>query len=467
MRKMLLFFVVLVVSCFSIDVNAGMITKEWAVKQGGSWWDAINWSHTTEVSDGYITATLDDEGYGIMRKYSKDGKLLWETENYYGYFYGGFEIYKDHIYTLVYDVRYGIYLYKYDMNGKYVDAVGIYTISLDENPYIYAGELFLVDDAYFTIYYANGDRYGTYPEYFFFVDANTFEYDGYEDPYDLSEDYVEEITNGNMDYLSLDYIYDIYEENGYNSYFYQTLRDENYKYFIGTLYNDTDAIGVIVKTDMKYNIVSVVKSDKKNEVYYDAAMVGNGSFIVSSYTTEWQEKYPNGMTSYIKVFDENLKETEKHNISEELGVKYTDVICLSNLTDSFLLQVIGGTDKDINSYFLKYTKPYAIEKKISNGGSVVINENALFGELVTFSVTPMEGYMVKNIKITDMEGNVIDHDNYTFVMPASNVNIDVEFVPVLKENPKTGIVSYTLIGTLILLVGVCIYKHSRKFKVFR
>ncbi len=68
-----------------------------------------------------------------------------------------------------------------------------------------------------------------------------------------------------------------------------------------------------------------------------------------------------------------------------------------------------------------------------NGTATVDKEVAAFGDDITITATPDDGYVVDNVSVKDADGNevtVTDSGNntYTFRMPESNVTVDVTFV---------------------------------------
>ncbi len=114
-----------------------------------------------------------------------------------------------------------------------------------------------------------------------------------------------------------------------------------------------------------------------------------------------------------------------------------------------------------NPIVVKYSIDYAIESKDDGNGKVEVNTNAKAGDKVTFKVTPNEGFVVNTIKITNMNGNVIEHSDNSFIMPSGDVIVDVTFK---KEviNPNT--ISMGIVGLIVVsLIGVFIlYKNGKK-----
>ncbi|MBQ4031575.1 MAG: hypothetical protein II625_07445 [Bacilli bacterium] len=96
---------------------------------------------------------------------------------------------------------------------------------------------------------------------------------------------------------------------------------------------------------------------------------------------------------------------------------------------------------------------YKIETKTDGNGEIKSEKiEAKSGEVIIFTVTPDEGYVIGVIKVTDANGNVItftkdELKGNTFTMPSANVLIEATFV---VANAKTA----TFISVTIILIEV-------------
>lgn len=481
--KKVLWSISLVFASFILMTNVNALEneyleKEWSMAQGYTWWDAINWTQTTEVDDGYLTTTLDSYGYGVLRKISKDGKeIIWESYNNYGLFYGSIQIYNNEIYTLSYDTYYGTYLLKYSMDGDYIDEVQIDDETEDSNPYIYGGELFIKDDKAYVIekgYIGNtsysDNKYG--PRYVSIVDLKTFKYLDWHYYNDYSIDDINRITNGYYE-LTTEALNKIYSENNFKTKVNQQLIRNNYKYYVGVSYNDNETYGLVIKTDMNNNIIWAKKSKENNAYYYDVAYLGNDVIAVSSYTNDLSKKYPEGMTSEIRVYDEDGNIVETHDINKELGIPNSDILTLREYDGAVVAQVLTMYQGALQSFVVKYqiiptsNDIYAINLVVSGEGDVTVNSSALPGEEVSFTVTPRSGYLLKSVVITDDFGNIISHENNKFIMPEGNVTFTAQFVEELKENPETGRYAYIIEAIFVGLGCFLVIKYIKKYDAFR
>ena len=116
------------------------------------------------------------------------------------------------------------------------------------------------------------------------------------------------------------------------------------------------------------------------------------------------------------------------------------------VTDNIILYAgwskISGTSSGGSS-----SKKYSVITDNTENGSIKSStERAAAGRIVTITVTPDDGYEINNVMVTDANGKEIKitdkgDGKYTFVMPASKVEIRAEFVETdAAENgtEKTG-----------------------------
>lgn len=120
--------------------------------------------------------------------------------------------------------------------------------------------------------------------------------------------------------------------------------------------------------------------------------------------------------------------------------------------------VVTKTDTNYKSEV--YSMPQDVKLNVVGDGNVKVSNNARFGEVVTLDINIPEGQMLKKVRVYDANGKEIMVENNTFVMPNSPVTISAEFVEVLKENPKTGIISFAGLG--LASVALYIYFKNKK-----
>ena len=72
----------------------------------------------------------------------------------------------------------------------------------------------------------------------------------------------------------------------------------------------------------------------------------------------------------------------------------------------------------------------------------ISKKNAALGENVTVNTKPNDGYEVDTVTVTDSKGNVIEvtktaDNEFSFVMPGSQVSVDVTFKEINGSPQKT------------------------------
>lgn len=103
--------------------------------------------------------------------------------------------------------------------------------------------------------------------------------------------------------------------------------------------------------------------------------------------------------------------------------------------------------------------PLVVETKTDGNGTVTAAESSRYGEEVTFTVTPKEGYVLGEVKVTDENGNIVVFTDYHFTMPNANVVIDVTFVP---ENPVTADIAIIILVVIAGFTGFAFIKTRKK-----
>lgn len=103
---------------------------------------------------------------------------------------------------------------------------------------------------------------------------------------------------------------------------------------------------------------------------------------------------------------------------------------------------------------------YTITTKTDGNGTVTPSaETEHSGNEVTFVVTPNEGFELKEVKVTDSNGNTITFTDYKFTMPDANVVIEAIFVAKNPETSAINIIVSIILG--IISIGIII-KFKKK-----
>lgn len=165
------------------------------------------------------------------------------------------------------------------------------------------------------------------------------------------------------------------------------------------------------------------------------------------YTEEFQEKYSWiwGTSYWLRTIDPNY---DIYDINTMGDLCLTDVCNSTPSRGVRPLVTISATNID-----------YKIETKTDGNGKVeATHDSAKSGDEVKFTIEPERGYKLKEIKVTDYEGNVIIFTENTFTMPNSNVLIEATFE---IKNPNT--ISISIIAALMFsILSIIIVKVNYK-----
>lgn len=126
----------------------------------------------------------------------------------------------------------------------------------------------------------------------------------------------------------------------------------------------------------------------------------------------------------------------------------------------------GAEKQEVLMYF---EKKFTITSKTDGNGTVEHNDDSYYQEDQSFKITPKEGYVIDEIKVTNPETGetVVYTDEHEFVMPLHDVHIEVTFVKQVVENPKTGINDYLIFIIPVVGLGLYLYNKFNKKNAFR
>lgn len=114
----------------------------------------------------------------------------------------------------------------------------------------------------------------------------------------------------------------------------------------------------------------------------------------------------------------------------------------------------------------EYHLPLSIETKVSGEGRIDVVKTSVYGEEVTFTVTPMDGYVLSYVKVYDKLGNEIVITSNTFTMPNNDVIVEAVFMAnVLNPNTKDiALVAVIILGVVGLLLSINSYRRLNWLK---
>lgn len=216
-------------------------------------------------------------------------------------------------------------------------------------------------------------------------------------------------------------------------YYNESLKTDKYQILVG--YNDLNQ-SVIKLTNTLTN-ENLTKEDLTCSSYLDIELVNNEIIILC--------KNINNETE-LKTYDSKLNLIESKIISLNEPKK---ILKLKN-------NLLVITDK--NQLF--YTYDTNIIKEESLFGTLNIAGTSIPYETISYEIIPNSGYEVESISVKDEYGNIIEIKENKFIMPESNVYINI----VYKENvtnPNTIDSIYIIIIVFVLAIIGIKYAYTK------
>ena len=227
-----------------------------------------------------------------------------------------------------------------------------------------------------------------------------------------------------------------------------------FKNGILSVFNKNDDTNKLIYNGNDYSLSNT------SEKYVDATRMGNYVLGFADSSECIQKGYSNEQhsCSFVDVFDSSMNFIERIDISGGDKTKTyiaNHIVATSN--NSFLVTSRIGDFGPGNYDVLvsKYSLPYNIETKTNGHGNIKVSvKKALSGTVVTFTITPEEGYVLSVVKVTDANGNVVYFKDYTFTMPSADVTVEATFVKAesKEKNPDTS-TKGTIAFALFITVG--------------
>lgn len=178
---------------------------------------------------------------------------------------------------------------------------------------------------------------------------------------------------------------------------------------------------------------NIVKDSTNNTISLGGINLKKGESLEFSYTIDLKEG-----TDFGKNYPINKSDIDK-------GVKFTN-----NGKENLIKSTYPKSNGELYTKKIKETPPapntYKITINPSENGSVTASESTNINkdEEITLTVTPSNGFRLKELKVTnDANGSEIQVNNNKFTMPASNVTVNATF----EQIPQQGDVDLTTIFT--------------------
>ena len=260
---------------------------------------------------------------------------------------------------------------------------------------------------------------------------------------------------------SVKYVSNIIECNGYFIVYYEDDKEDDYVSVLDKEYNflltfENSILGsaVYVYDDLIYlmeldNKVAVYKLDgtKVDTLNIDHEFVNNNST-----ESRCNNFYPE------LIYIEN----------NEFYIAYSRYVCESRIANyESGHNDLAGT-RYVDYITLKYDLTYDVEAVESSDGTISyetkVDEDGR--EYVELKIVPKDGYSVKEIIVTDLNGNRIEVTNNKFYKPINDVRVEVkyvngEYLPI----PDTALsknLTFVLIGLLLVILGTYTINYVRQ-----
>lgn len=164
----------------------------------------------------------------------------------------------------------------------------------------------------------------------------------------------------------------------------------------------------------------------------------------------------NKMADYFKDIEDYDYYNFEHIIPGENGFYVTGSYVFQEDSDKIYLY-----ERLSQSAPMYFQKKYKVYTKTDGNGNVTSSQEWGFGkETVTFTVTPNEGYVLSEVKVTDSEGNVLIFTDYTFTMPSADVTIEAKFI-IEEPNPETSDIAI-IMAILVIIASIAVYIKNKK-----
>lgn len=246
--------------------------------------------------------------------------------------------------------------------------------------------------------------------------------------------------------------YDNIKDILHSDYFLIKYNKEQIIYFMGeTLYNNYFLIGEETKEDETIPIISMYTNDtitsinpkNKYNTYNKILVIKNKIAVLAK----------DENSSYLILID------KEGNITDEINLEFNNIDNMYKVGDKLFITSETDTLTSINIYNYNLNITYSSLPY----GTVTIPTTSKEYDEIPISIVTNSGYEVSNIKVTDAHGNSIKLINNTFIMPDTDIQIDIEYNENI-ENPNT--VDLITLFIIILIVSFTIGRYFYKKTVW-
>lgn len=406
------------------------------------------------VNNKYYTWHIDEYDYiNIINEYDESGNLIKSYEP---------DIEAPIIDLIFYDNQFialdrNTTIYKLDSNFQITsqtDTKEDYYIgsSMDELK-IANNKIYYLDKSNFYLYYTNYDL-DTIKK----IDLTEIE--SYQDLIKLAP-FISETDQMYFKYMT--YLYENADEEEYYE-ITDISKKNNLYYLTGYSVIDSNPRSFIKIID---NELNTIWEENSRKISISTSLSFYKDYLVTMYIAP--DKNYNTIR-YLKIYD------RKNNLisEEQIPIRVEDEAPIAIIPDDtgivvksiyrsvtpVVKSIVGFSENTI--FIDKFTvNIYDIYTKTDGNGTITVKDTAIAGDTVSFSTTPNENYILKNLTITDELGNQIKIDNNTFIMPSSDVTITATFE---IKNPETIDNIYYMIPLFAISLSFLIIYQYKRYK---
>lgn len=406
------------------------------------------------VNNKYYTWHIDEYDYiNIINEYDESGNLIKSYEP---------DIEAPIIDLIFYDNQFialdrNTTIYKLDSNFQITsqtDTKEDYYIgsSMDELK-IANNKIYYLDKSNFYLYYTNYDL-DTIEK----IDLT--ETESYQDLIKLAP-FISETDQMYFKYMT--YLYENADEEEYYE-ITDISKKNNLYYLTGYSVIDSNPRSFIKIID---NELNTIWEENSRKISISTSLSFYKDYLVTMYIAP-DENY--NTIRYLKIYD------RKNNLisEEQIPIRVEDEAPIAIIPDDtgiviksiyrsvtpVVESIVGFSENTI--FIDKFTvNIYDIYTKTDGHGTITVKDTAIAGDTVSFSTTPNENYILKNLTITDELGNQIKIDNNTFIMPSSDVTITATFE---IKNPETIDNIYYMIPLFAISLSFLIIYQYKRYK---
>lgn len=207
---------------------------------------------------------------------------------------------------------------------------------------------------------------------------------------------------------------------------------------IGT-YLDSSRIAYIAKYDSEGNVVWKDEYGSTFETFNSIKIDEDGNYVITGGKKVDKDSEQVSTALFIKYdTDGNIISEETYQTDKASWFYGMDYVSKNGYVYVGSTFISGASNQD--DILIVYDMQdfiYNIKTTVDGKGTVEVIPNSKAGEKVTFTVTPEEGYVLSEVKVTDANGNTLTFTDNTFTMPSADVTIEVTFAKE-ETNPETS-----------------------------